>query len=397
MSSTSPFRGHWQLDQEIDFLNHGSFGATPTVVLEHQRQQQDALESQPVRFLAHERELEPKLDRVRQAIGELVNAGSGDLVFVRNATDGVNAVLRSMRLSQGDEIVITDHGYNACNNVAHFVAERAGATVKVAEVPFPVESDEQILQQILDSFSSRTKVLLVDHVTSGSGLVLPIKKIVAAAHQQGVRVLVDGAHAPGMVDVDLQDLGAEYYTANHHKWLCGPKVSAFLYVRPDLQEEVRPTIISHGANTLRPGRGRLHSEFDWTGTQDPTPLLATVRSLEFLGSLRGGWQEHRAANRQLALAARDILMDSLQISRPAPDHMIGSMASLPLPAGDSLEPGKVDPLQVCLYQQHQIEVPVFRVTCAQTRVIRVSCQAYNSLDQYQRLADALKAERAVGC
>ena len=247
-----------------------------------QRQLQDALEADPIRFLAPERELDPNLDAVRQVMAKLLNAPADDIAFVRNATDGVNAVFRSLPLEPGDQILVTNHGYNACINAARFAAERVGAEVHTANLPFPVTSVEQVISAVEARFTDRTRILLIDHVTSPTGLVLPVAEIVSRAHARGIRVMVDGAHAPGMLPLHLTELGADYYTSNHHKWLCGPKVSGFLYVRPEFQAEVRPTVISHAANRPRPGRSRFLAEFDWTGTYDPTPILALPTAIEFL-------------------------------------------------------------------------------------------------------------------
>lgn len=393
MSEASLFRKCWQLDPSIDFLNHGSFGATPTAVLGAQRDLQDELEREPVRFLAPERDLEPKLDAVRGVISGLVGADPADIAFVRNATDGVNAVLRSFPLQPGDEVVATDHGYNACTNAARFAAERASATLRVARIPFPIASPDEVLAAIETTFTERTRLLLVDHVTSSTGLVLPIEQIVAAARRRGIRVLVDGAHAPGMVPVDLQQIGADYYTGNHHKWLCAPKTSGFLYVRRALQPEVRPTVISHAANRPRPGRSRFLAEFDWTGTYDPTALLATPASIHFLENLRpGGLGQQMAANRRLAMAAREILVEALRIAPPAPPEMIASMVTVPLPSEPDPAAGPLDSLQVRLFDHYRIEVPVFPGPGEAPRCLRISAQAYNDVSQYRRLADALTAE-----
>lgn len=398
MSKPSPFRSYWQLDPAVDFLNHGSFGATPTAVLGAQRELQDRLEREPLRFLSPERDLESKLDAVRGVIAGLVASDPADVAFVRNATDGVNAVLRSLSLAAGDEIVISNHGYNACNNAARFVAERAEAKVRVAQIPFPIAGPDDVLAAIEAEFTARTRLLLVDHVTSSTGLVLPIGRIISAAHQRGIRVLVDGAHAPGMVPVDVQQIGADYYTGNHHKWLCGPKSSGFLYVRRALQREVRPTVISHAANRARPKRSRFLAEFDWTGTFDPTALLATPAAVSFLESLRpGGLEEHMQANRRLALEARQVLIHTLRSMPPAPPEMIGSMVTIPLPhaaepATGDMATGDIDPLQQRLFDHYRIEVPVFPGSDPGTRYLRISAQAYNDLNQYQRLAEALSAE-----
>jgi isopenicillin-N epimerase len=387
------FASHWQLNPDLDFLNHGSFGAVPTIVLQAQRRLQDALERDPIRFLAPERELEPKLDHVRAVLSELVAAPASDLAFVHNATDGVNAVVRSMSLVEGDEIVVTNHGYNACNNAAQFAADRSGAKIRVAKIPFPLADSEQVVRAIETEFSDRTRLVLVDHITSPTGLVFPIEKIVASAHADGIRVLVDGAHAPGMVPIDLQKIDADYYTANHHKWLCAPKASGFLYVRREFQDEVRPTVISHAANRPRPRRSRFLAEFDWNGTFDPTPLLSVPHAIKFLGSLfPGGVIELMSANRQLALEARRVLCDALQIEPPSPAEMIGSLVAVPLPPSPSQPTDELDPLQVALYNAHRFEVPVFAGPEQKTRLLRVSLQAYNHIGQIERLADVLRRE-----
>jgi isopenicillin-N epimerase len=390
MPETHSLRHSWQLHPEIDFLNHGSFGACPTVVLQAQRAWQDALELEPLRFLAPERELEPKLDVVREKISQLVKAESQNIAFVRNATDGVNAVLRSFPFQPTDEVLITDHGYNACNNAAQYAASQSRATVSVAHVPFPLSNPDEVVAAIEKSLTPRTKLLLIDHVTSYSGMVLPLDRIIEVAHRNGTRVLVDGAHAPGMIPLDLESLRPDYYTANHHKWLCGPKVSGFLYVNPQWQSEVRPTVISHAANRSRPSRTKFIAEFDWAGTFDPSPLLAMTTAIEFLERLLPtGFVGHLAANRSLALQARQLLCDSLEVAPLTPTSMIGSLVTLPLPlTSKAFKAG--DRLQSYLYERHRIEVPCFPAPDHSKRYVRISCQAYNDITQYERLAFALK-------
>ncbi len=213
-------------------------------------------------------------------------------------------------------------------------------------------------------------------------------------------MLVDGAHAPGMVEVDLSKMEADYYTANHHKWLCAPKVSGFLWVRPEFQKEVRPTIISHGANRRRPGRSRFTSEFDWTGTWDPTPLLSVPAAIKFLAELGGGGESsdirpHIRRIQQLTLQARQCLLTRLGVEPPAPEEMIGAMVTLPLPASENPDPAMVDPLQTRLFDDHQIELPIFNEPNMNTRCLRVSVQAYNHPDQFERLAAVLESELAM--
>ena len=210
----------------------------------------------------------------------------------------MNAVVRSYPFQKDDQVIITDHGYNACSNAVRFAAGRAGAAVIVAEVPFPLQDSQQVVDAIVAKFNERTRLLVVDHITSPTGLVFPIGKIVRAAHERGIQVLVDGAHAPGQVPVDLTAMGADYYTANHHKWLCAPKASGFLWVRRELQQGVRPNVISHGANLERPGRSKFLFEFDWPGTWDVTSVLAVKPAIEFLAQLLpGGLSDLMESNR----------------------------------------------------------------------------------------------------
>jgi len=397
MPRVNPLRRHWTLDPEILYLNHGSFGATPRVVLEEQAALRAEIEREPVRFLA--RELEGRLDAVRAVLGPFLGAAPEDLVPVPNATTGVGAVLGSLELAPGDEILLTDHGYNACRNAAEFVAQRAGARVVVAAVPFPLESADQVVEAVLGAVTARTRLALLDHVTSPTGLVFPIERLVRALRERGVETLVDGAHAPGMLPLQLEALGAAYYTGNLHKWVCAPKGAAFLWVRRELQAGVRPAVLSHGANSPRTDRARFRLEFDFTGTDDPSAFLSVPACLRFLEGLHpGGWTELRARNRALVLAARATLCAALATAPAAPEDMLGSLATVPLPRspGASATPRAdafaVDPLQLALFERHRIEVPIFTWPRAPVRHVRVSAQAYNEPDEYERLAGALRAE-----
>jgi len=384
-------RQHWGLDPEITFLNHGSFGACPLAVLEHQRQLRERMERQPVQFLA--RELEPLLDQARAELASFLGAAAEDLAWLSNATTGVNAVLQSLAFGPGDELLTTDHEYNACRNALEHVAGRSGATVVVAPVPFPLGSPDEVVDAVLSRVTARTRLALIDHVTSPTGLVLPIERLVRELAGRGVETLVDGAHAPGMLELSLDELGAAYFTGNCHKWLCAPKGAAFLHVRRDRRNRVRPLVISHGANSPRRDRSRYHLEFDWTGTDDPTAWLSVPAAIRFMGGLvEGGWPELRRRNRRLALQARDELCRALGVEPGCPDEMVGSMAALPLPPG---APGSTtsalytDELQSALLRRFQIEVPIIPWPAPPARLVRISAQVYNRPEQYRRLAAAL--------
>lgn len=386
----------WQLDPGVVFLNHGSFGATPRAVLATAREIQARFESEPVRFVMNE--LEAGLDGVRLALAPFVGAQAEDLAFVSNATAGVNTVLRSLAFAPGDEIVITNHGYNACNNAARYVAERAGASVVVADLPFPVASDEELVAALLAVVTRRTRLAIVDQVTSPTALVMPLRRIVAELAARGVETLVDGAHGPGMVPVDVDALGAEYYTANLHKWVCAPKGAAFLHVRRDRQASIRPLSISHGANSTRTDRSRFRVEFDWTGTFDPSAVLTVPVALSTLaGLVPGGWPEVRRKNHELAVAARRLCAEALGIDEPCPPELIGSMFALPLPRDGVSPPTRhgLDPLCDRLFERYAVEVPVMPWPAPPRRLVRPCAQLYNDLADYRRLADALLAEGAA--
>jgi len=372
---------HFVLDPEVVFLNHGSFGACPRVVLEKQSELRLRMEREPVLFLA--RELEKLLDGARAELGAFVGAEPDDLAFVKNASTGVSTVVRSLDLQPGDELLTTSHAYNACHNALR-AQERRGIKVVSADVPFPIRSPSQVVEAVLAHATPRTRLALVDHVTSPTGLVFPVAEIVRALEARGIDSLVDGAHVPGMLPLDLRALSPAYYTGNCHKWVCTPKGCAFLFVRRDRQERILPLTISHGYNSPRTDRSRFRLLFDGQGTDDPTAFLCLGDSIRFLASLLpGGFPALMERNRKLALEARALLCKTLGIDEPAPESMIGSLATIPLPDG----PG--DPLHRALWEKRRIEVPVWQFPSFPRRILRVSAQVYNSIEDYAALARAL--------
>ena len=382
----------WLIEPDTTFLNHGSFGACPEPVLAHQQELRASMEAQPMRFFCWE--LPDLAAQARATLADFLGARPEDLAWVPNATAGVNTVLRSLQLSPGDELLITNHAYSACRNALEFVANQAGARVVVARIPFPIVGPEQAMEAVLAEVTSHTRLALLDHVTSPTALVLPVAEMIAALADRGVPTLVDGAHAPGMIPLELKTLGAAYYTGNCHKWLCAPKGAGFLWVREDLQPGLRPLAISHGAGVAGPGsRERFRLEMDWTGTHDPTPYLAVPRAIQFMGQLLpGGWPALMLANRALALQARAVLAAALDIPAPCPEEMVGSMATLPLPP--STGPRRAWPkdrgaLQEALLRDHGIEVPVTSWPAYPGRVLRISAQKYNDISQYKRLANLM--------
>ncbi len=390
----SPHKHLWQLDPSITFLNHGSFGACPIEILAKQTELRAQLESEPVHFMVQK--LPDLWNPALEALASFIDGDVEGLAFVTNATTGVNAVLRSLEFEPGDELLCTNHEYNACRNILNYVAERSGAIVRVAQVPFPLNDPKEVVDAVMKEVGPKTKLTLLDHVTSATALVLPIEELVSRLKKAGSMVLVDGAHALGMLDISMGRIGADFYTSNAHKWLCTPKGAAFLWVAAEYREVIRPAVISHGANAPTAHRSRFRWEFDWQGTCDPTPWLCIPEALGFMARLfPGGWDELRTHNRNLVLAGREIILDAIQRKAPCPDSMIGSIATIPLGSGpsDLMEDHFATlPLQETLFAKYGIQVPLHHFPQAPNVCLRISAQAHNCLDDYKKLASALVAE-----
>ncbi len=385
----------WSLSPDVRHLNHGSFGAVPIPVQERQTEWRRRWEANPTAFVHNE--LGPALATARRALAGFVGADEAGLAFVRNASQGVAAVLGSIAptLVAGDEILTTDHDYNAVRQTLEHTAARVGAAVRVVTVPFPMDTPDTVVDAVLGAVGERTRLVVIDHITSPTGLLLPIERIVAAL-EPDVPVLVDGAHGPGQVALGLDVLGASWYTGNLHKWVCAPKGAAFLHTREDRVESTVPTVISHGWNHPPAGTSRYHALFDWTGTDDFTPWLVVPDALEVVGGLEtGGWPALIDRNHQLVLRGRDVVCEMLGIEAPAPDEMLGSMAGVPL--GDhegGPGEGLLSPLTWLLLDAGFESVVSFWPE-SPAQVLRLSAHHYNTLAEYEALAVWL-SEEGVG-
>ena len=364
-------RHEWALDWDFLSVNHGSFGAAPRVVLVAQQDWRRRMEAQPGRFM---RAVLP--DALRHAADRLeafIGADGRDIAFVDNATTGCNAVLRSLRLLPGDEIVVLTHGYGAVRNTVRYVAERAGARMVEALVPFPHPQADTIVGNIAAALTKRTRLAVVDHITSGSALVLPLQQIVGVCHDAGVPVLVDGAHGPAQVALAVRAIAG-----NCHKWLCAPKGSAFLYAAPQRQQDLHPVTISHGL-----GRGFL-AEFDWTGTRDPSAYLATDIAIDFHARLGG--EALMARNIALAGEATSLLARRLNTEPGAIGGLTGSMGVVRLPLAGSATPERSADLRARLLAAGT-DAPTHIL--ADAIWLRISAAAYNDIEDYVRLADII--------
>ncbi|HEX3347637.1 MAG TPA: aminotransferase class V-fold PLP-dependent enzyme [Acetobacteraceae bacterium] len=379
MNAPSHELGHavrhlWNLDPDWVTVNHGSFGATPIAVLDAQDEWRRRMEAQPTRFMS--RDLPNALRAAADALGRYIGAGGNDLAFVENATVGCNAVLRSLRLQPHDEVVVFDHGYGAVKNTVRFVAGRSGARVVTACIPFPRPTADAIVENLAAALTPATRLAVLDHITSPSALVLPIAEMIEACRTAGVPVLVDGAHAPGQVPLDLATLGADYYVGNCHKWMMAPKGAGFLWAAPQRQDDLHPVTISHGL-----GKGFLE-EFDWTGTRDPTSVLAVPAAITFLEDLGGASLRER--NIRLARDATAVIARRLNAEIGALPEFAGSMGVVRLPVTGAATPERALDMRAKVFDA-KTDVPVSAI--GDGLWMRISAQAYNEIEDYERLAE----------
>ncbi len=378
----------WALDPAVTHLNHGSFGGCPRAVLSAADAIRARLEASPMRFFV--RDWQPLLDAARVRVAGFLGADPACFAFVASATAGVATALAALALDlqPGDELLTTSHAYRACKNQLARLAAATGAHVVIAPIALPFDADACVAA-VAVATTARTRVALLDHITSPTALRLPLERIVPPLAARGVKIVVDGAHAPGQIDLDVGVLvaaGVTYYTGNHHKWLCGPKASAFLVAAPDAAARTHPLVTSHGASATYGGPNRYHAEMDWSGTHDATAHLAVPAAIDAIAELGGGWRATRARNHALALELRFRLISALgggaQHLLAAPAD-IGTMATIPLALPTGLAP---------LALEHQLldagwEVPIIDMPGGP--LVRLSAHLYNHADQADALARAL--------
>jgi isopenicillin-N epimerase len=376
--SAEQFRQLFMLDPEVTYLNHGSFGAVPRPVFERQNELRRELELEPVLFLA--RRLPARLAQVRRSIARYVGAATGDdLGLVPNVTTGLNAVARSIELRRGDEILLTDHEYGAKRILWDEVAAGAGAKVVVATLPRPALGDDELFDAVATRFTTRTRVLFVSHITSLSALVLPVRRLSALARERGVVSIVDGAHGPGQLDLDLPSLGCDVYAGNLHKWVCAPRGSAFVWATPESQSWIRGPVVSWDWSWSGPGA--FQGRFGWPGTTDPTALLSVPAALRF--QREHGWRQVRRRCNRFATATMAALEAEIgAIPLAAAEVRAPQMASFSIPCSDPAG------IQRALWQRHRIEIP--GETLDDLALLRISVQAYTRESDCERLVEALR-------
>lgn len=376
--SMKNLKDQFLLDPEITFLNHGSFGATPKVVFDHYQRLQLELERQPVEFLA--RELDHKMDEAREALGIYLNASPSNLIFVSNVTVAINIVARNLKLGPGDQVLASDHEYGAMDRLWRFLSKRRGFEYKIQNVPTPFRSKRDILEAIWQGVTDQTKVIFLSHITSPTALTFPIELICQRAREQNILTIIDGAHAPGQIDLNLETLGADFYGANLHKWLCAPKGSGFLYASPEYHKILEPLVVSWGWESEKPGPSILVDYHEWQGTRDPAAFLAVPTAIKFLEG--HDWDSVRKVCHEMVLDLQKQVSSLTGLEPISEPEFFHQMVSMPLHELDH------ESLQERLYSQFKIEVPVF--LWKDTPYLRVCIQGYNSQKDIEVLMNSLR-------
>jgi isopenicillin-N epimerase len=374
---------YFHLDPTIHFLNHGSYGATPKPVFEAYQKWQLRLETQPVLFLG--REFYRFIKESREVLGEYLHVSADDLVYIPNATHGVNIVARSLDLRPGDEILTSDHEYGACDYTWEFVCNKTGATYIHQSIPLPVYTEDEIVEQLWQGVTPRTRVIYLSHITSATALRLPIEEVCRRARQAGILTIVDAAHTPGQIPLDLDQLGADLVFGNCHKWMMAPKGAAFLYARREVQDRIQPLVVSWGYNPtpdIATG-SRFIDLLEWTGTKDPTAALTVPDAIRFMQE--HDWEEVRHQCHDLLRQALERVCELTGMTPlyPLDSDFYSQMGIAPLPNCD------LELLKSRLYDEFRVEVPL--IQWQDRQFVRISIQGYNSREDVDVLLNGLQS------
>jgi isopenicillin-N epimerase len=375
-----PDRHPFLLDPDVVFLNHGSFGATPAPVFDEYQRLQLEMERQPVRWL--QREADQRLATARVALAEYVGCDHDEIVYFPNPTQAINMVARSMRLEPGDEVVATDHEYGAMDRTWRVVCAEAGARYVQAHVPIPLPTADEVVERVWAAVTPRTKVLFISHITSSTAVRFPVEELVRRAREAGIVTIVDGAHVPGHIPLDVRAVGADFYTGAPHKWLCAPKGTSFLYARRDAQHLLKPLVVSWGWESLTPSGSTFVDHHEWQGTRDLAPFLATPAAIEWTRANDWEGQQQRSHDMVRTAIGRVDALTGLGSMYPDDGfRWYGQMAVALLPDVDVVE------LKRRLYDEFLVELPVHRF--ADQPMLRVSIAMYTVEGDIDALVDAL--------
>ncbi len=377
MNSIPDLRSSFLLDPDVIYLNHGSFGACPLPVFEAYQAWQRTLELEPVQFLGVNAPL--NMRTAREALAGHIGCQADELVYFPNPTTAVSMVARSLNLQPGDEILTTDHEYGAMDRTWRFICQHTGAHIVRQPIPLPLDPPDQIAEHLCSMISPRTRVVFLSHITSQTALTLPVAAVCAQAREAGVISIVDGAHAPGQIPLDLDALGADLYAGACHKWLCAPKGSAFLYARREVQPVLEPLVVSWGWEAEKPSSSMFVDHHEWQGTRDLAAFLSVPAAIDFQKS--NDWPAIQAVCHAMAAEWRARLNQALGQVPICDEGAFQQMFTVRVPVSDP------EILQSRLFHEHHIEIPAFRWKDANW--MRVSVQAYNRPSDFETLLEAL--------
>lgn len=385
----NPIKELFLLDPQVVFLNHGSFGACPKPVFETYQAWQKQLEQQPVHFLG--REFDRLMLQARVALGLALRCDPQDLAYIPNATHALNCIARSIQLAPGDEVLTSSHEYGACDNTWQFITQKCGARYLHKQIPLPLLSPEEMIDQLWSGVNQHTRVIFLSHITSPTAQLFPVEEVCRRARQAGILSVIDGAHAPGQVDLDLPALGADFYFGNCHKWMLSPKGAAFLHARQEVQGLVEPLVVSWGwsADQNTTSGSRFIDLLQWSGTADPSAALSVPAAIGFME--RHDWAKVRLRCHVLLVKALDAIKEITGLpSAYSPGR--NSFPFLPPQMGVAPLPGDVDlpRLKINLYEKHHIEIPV--IVWNDRKFLRISIQGYNDETDITALLAALGEE-----
>jgi len=368
----------FMLDPEVTYLNHGSFGACPVPIFNSLIKWQKILEKEPVKHLAHD--IQYFLEKSRISLSDYINCHKDNVVFFPNPSTALNTVLRSLDLADGDEILTTNHEYGAMDKAWRFLCKKTGAIYINQEIQNPLLSKEDFIKQFIKGISKKTKVIFLSHITSPTALIFPVKEICAIARERGIITIIDGAHAPAQIDLDISDINPDFYSGACHKWMCSPKGVAFLYVKKELQSIIEPLVISWGYESERPSHSQFLDYLQWQGTNDISAYLSVVDTIDFL--TKYNWRERAIKCRDLNLWARNKILKEFNIPSMCSDGFLGQMSSFEFPFDDAYND------QINFYTKHKIQIPFFNWN--NKTLLRISIQVYNDKEDIYKLINSLK-------
>ena len=389
----SPAVQHFGLDRNCCFLNHGAFGATPLVVTAQQDEYRKRMEAQPLRFFV--RELDDLIWKAKTNMAHFVGTKPENVVFQQNTTQGVNTVMHSLRPQMDDEWLLTSLNYGSCVQTFKHYAAQHNVQLNTAQIPFPLAHEDEIVEAIRAAITPKTKLALIDYITSATGIILPVQRIIDLLHAHGIEVLVDGAHAPGMLPLDLDAMGADYFVGNLHKWVFTPRGTAMLYVRPKKQPKIKPLQLSHYHDKRMSTVQHWSDQFTFLGTNDYSAYLCVSDGIAFPEQHLGiSWEVLRKQNRDMTLQMRHKIGSALNLQPVAPESMIGSLATFIL--SENATPPRFNynntaGLGDTLFHDFGIEIPVFYLKNGTQQLFRIACQCYNDESQYDYLINAMQA------